>query len=123
MGALVVGALSIIGVPPTGGFFSKWYLISGGIAAGHYGFVIALLFSSLVNVVIFFRIFEIAYFEPFDDPHIAGHMDEEGKIYNDAPLGMLVPLMIVAVGLIVLGIFTDTIVTKVIQFAIPGEIS
>ncbi|MEE8416489.1 MAG: monovalent cation/H+ antiporter subunit D family protein [Desulfobacterales bacterium] len=123
MGAFVVGALSIIGVPPTGGFFSKWYLISGGIAAGHYGFVIALLFSSLVNVVLFFRIFEIGYFEPFDDPHISDRMDEEGKVFNDAPLGMLVPLMIVAAGLIVLGIYTDTIVTKVIQFAIPGEIS
>lgn len=123
MGAFVVGAFSLIGVPPTGGFFSKWYLISGGIAAGHYGFVIALLFSSLVNVVLFFRIFEISYFEPFDDPHIPDRMDEEEKVFNDAPLGMLVPLMIVAAGLIVLGIYTDTLVTKVIQFAIPGEIS
>ncbi|MDP6393971.1 MAG: monovalent cation/H+ antiporter subunit D family protein [Desulfobacterales bacterium] len=123
MGAFVVGALSIIGVPPTCGFFSKWYLITGGIAAGHYGFVAALLFSSLVNVVLFFRIFEIGYFEPFGDLHISGSMDEEEKTFDDAPLGMLVPLMIVAAGLIALGIYTDTLVTKVIQFAIPGGIS
>ncbi|MBW2154215.1 MAG: monovalent cation/H+ antiporter subunit D family protein, partial [Deltaproteobacteria bacterium] len=56
MAAFVVAALSIIGVPPTCGFFSKWYLISGGIAAGQYVFVVALLFSSLVNVVLFFRV-------------------------------------------------------------------
>ena len=55
----LVGALSIIGVPPTCGFFSKWYLISGSIQAGHYGFMVALLFSSLVNVVLFFRVIEI----------------------------------------------------------------
>ena len=45
MGAFVVGALSIIGVPPTCGFFSKWYLLSGAFQAGHYGFMAALLFN------------------------------------------------------------------------------
>ena len=34
MACLVTGALSIIGVPPTCGFFSKWYLITGGLGAG-----------------------------------------------------------------------------------------
>ena len=65
MAALAVGGLAIIGVPPTCGFFSKWYLISGAIEAGQYQFMAALIFSSLVNVVLFFRIFEIGYFEPF----------------------------------------------------------
>ncbi|MBW1835579.1 MAG: monovalent cation/H+ antiporter subunit D family protein [Deltaproteobacteria bacterium] len=117
MAAFVIGALSIIGVPPTCGFFSKWYLISGAIAAGHYGFVVALLFNSLVNVVLFFRIIEIGYFEPFADHHV-----KDDTQIMEAPLSMLVPLMVVAVGLIVLGIYTGDIVTHIIQFAIPAQI-
>jgi multicomponent Na+:H+ antiporter subunit D len=117
MAGFVVVALSIIGVPPTCGFFSKWYLITGGIAGGHYGFVAALLFSSLVNVVLFFRIIEIGFFEPFGDHHT--HDDSR----HEAPLSMLVPLWVVAIGLVVLGLFTGDIVTRLIQFAIPPTIA
>ncbi|MFH2067720.1 MAG: proton-conducting transporter membrane subunit [Pseudomonadota bacterium] len=121
MTAFVVAALSIIGVPPTCGFFSKWYLISGGIAAGHYGFIAALLFSSLVNAVLFFRMIEIGYFEPFSDHGAnSGHVPEVRM--DEAPVSMLVPLMITAAMLIVLGIFSGDIVTRAIQFAIPATI-
>jgi len=119
MGAFVVGALSIIGVPPTCGFFSKWYLISGGIAAGHYGFVVALLFSSLVNIVLFFRIIELGYFEPFSDHQGHNHHPEP---IDEAPLSMLVPLIIVAAGLVVVGMYTGDIVTRIIDFSIPAGI-
>ena len=119
MGAFIVGALSIIGVPPTCGFFSKWYLISGAIQAGHYGFMVALLFSSLVNVILFFRVIEIGFYEPFEDHH--GHGSQPVPI-AEAPLTMLVPLLIVAAGLIAVGIYTGDIVNHVIQFAIPKGI-
>jgi multicomponent Na+:H+ antiporter subunit D len=116
MGAFVVGALSIIGVPPTAGFFSKWYLISGAIQAGHYGFMAALLFSSLINVILFFRIIEIGYYESSADIHGNSHHSEP---IDEAPLSMLVPLLIVAVGLVVVGVYTKEIVTHIIEFAIP----
>lgn len=120
MAAFVIGAMSIIGVPPTCGFFSKWYLISGGIAAGHYGFVAALLFSSLVNVVLFFRIIEICYYEPFTDHH---HHEKEETSFDEAPAGMVIPLLMTAILLIVLGIYSGDIVTHIIAFAIPGGIT
>jgi multicomponent Na+:H+ antiporter subunit D len=116
MGAFVIGALSIIGVPPTCGFFSKWYLINGAIQAGHYGFMVALLFSSLVNVILFFRVIEISYYEPFSDHH--GH-EHHSEPMAEAPLTMLVPLLIVAAGLVLVGIYTGDIVNRIIQFAIP----
>ena len=119
MGAFVIGALSIIGVPPTCGFFSKWYLITGAIDAGHYGFMAALLFSSLVSVVLFFRVIEIGYYEPFGEHH--GHEQHAEKMV-EAPLTMLVPLLIVAFGLILMGMFTGDIVGRIIQFAIPVEL-
>jgi multicomponent Na+:H+ antiporter subunit D len=116
MGAFVIGALSIIGVPPTCGFFSKWYLINGAIQAGHYGFMVALLFSSLVNVILFFRVIEISYYEPLSDHH--GH-EHHSEPMAEAPLTMLVPLLIVSVGLVLVGIYTGDIVNQIIQFAIP----
>ena len=119
MGAFVIGAMSIIGVPPTCGFFSKWYLINGAIEAGHYGFMVALLFSSLINVVLFFRVIEIGYYEPFSDHH--GHGSHSESI-DEAPLSMLIPLLITAAGLVVVGLYTGDIVTQIIQFAIPKSI-
>ncbi|GAB6176319.1 monovalent cation/H+ antiporter subunit D family protein [Desulfobaculum senezii] len=124
MTAFVIAALAMIGVPPTCGFFSKWYLILGGLEANHYGFVAALILSSLMNVVMFFRIFEIAYFEPFAEGH--GHEHGHGPApqpIKDAPWSMVVPLLLVAVGLIVLGLYSGDIVTRVIDFAIPANIA
>ncbi|MDY6837098.1 MAG: proton-conducting transporter membrane subunit [Thermodesulfobacteriota bacterium] len=121
MGALVIGALSIIGVPPTCGFFSKWYLISGAIQASQYAFMVALLFSSLVNVVLFFRVIEICYYEPFSDDGAHGH-GPPSEPMAEAPLTMLVPLFIVAAGLVLVGIYTGDIVNKIIEFAIPQGI-
>lgn len=117
MGCFVTGALSIIGVPPTCGFFSKWYLISGAIQAGQWGFMAALIFSSLINVILFFRIVEISYYDDSHD-HQEGEPHRDG--IREAPLGMLIPLLVVCTGLILLGLSTGPIVSRIIYFAIPG---
>ena len=109
----------MIGVPPTCGFFSKWYLISGGIQAGQYAFVAALVFSSLINAVLFFRIIEIGYYEPFGADH--GHGSSPIRM-AEAPLTMVVPLLIVAGGLVVMGVYTGDIVTNIIEPIIPPAI-
>lgn len=120
MAALVVGGLSIIGVPPTCGFFSKWYLISGALTAGTYHFVVALLLSSLINVVLFFRIFEIGYFEPF--PGKDSHHGQKAMAINEAPLSMVAMLLLVSAGLIALGLFSSDMVTRIILPSIPAGV-
>lgn len=120
MMGFVIAALAVIGIPPTCGFFSKWYLITAGINAGQWAFVGALLFSSLTNAVLFFRIFEIAFFEPFATGH--GHHDH-GPTFSEAPLTMVVPLIVAAISLIALGLYSGDIVTKLIQLAIPAGIA
>ncbi len=120
MAALVLGALSIIGVPPTCGFFSKWYLILGAIHAGQYAFMIALLFSSLINVILFFRVFEIGLFERAA-PRIGHH--GHGAAVQEAPAVMVVTTMAVALGLVAAGLLTNWIVTSVIEPAIPLTLS
>jgi len=116
MVAFVVGALSIIGVPPTCGFFSKWYLIKGGLAAGNYGFVVALIFSSLVNVILFFRIIEIGYFQT--QPHGApvNHQAPAARGIREAPALMVAVTLVSATTLIVLGLATETLVNNLIRF-------
>lgn len=113
----VVGGLAMIGVPPFCGFFSKWYLISGGVAAGQWGFVAALLFSSLVNAILFFRLLEIGFF---------GECDEVGRAIPtrpvamaEAPLTMLIPMVITAGLLLVVGLYSKEIVTNLILRVIP----
>jgi multicomponent Na+:H+ antiporter subunit D len=116
MAAFTVGALSMIGVPPTAGFFSKWYLILGAIDGGSYHYMAALLISSLVNAILFFRVIEIAYFEPRVDHH-AGHGPD--ITISEAPFSMLAPLLIVAICLIIIGVYSGAIVTNIIQYSVP----
>ena len=121
MAAFTVGALSMIGVPPTAGFFSKWYLILGAIDARQWGFMAALLFSSLANAVLFFRIIEVAYYEPMSEHH--GH-HEHGTGHEihveEAPMSMLVPLVGVAASLLVVGVYTREIILNIVRHAVPA---
>ena len=114
----LVGGFSIIGIPPTCGFFSKWYLITGGIEANQWLFVVSLLFSSLVNCIIFFRIIEVGYFPKFNSEKKENH-NEKIKI-NEAPLTMLVPMVITACSLIVIGLYTNEIISVLISWTIPA---
>ncbi len=118
MAAFTLGAFAMIGVPPTCGFFSKWYLILGGIDAGHWEFVIALLASSLINVVLFFRVIELAYFGSLVDGQHHQHSSSERK---EAPWWMLKPLVLTAVLLIVVGLSTGPLVDNIISLIIPAS--
>ena len=125
MGCLVVAALSIIGVPPTCGFFSKWYLLTGAMTAGYYGFAAALIFSSLISVILFFRVFEIAFFEPWpahESGHGGGHAANHAHPLRiqiaEAPLNMVIPLLLVAAGLVVIGLYTGNLIGFISQ-ALP----
>ncbi len=111
MAAFTVGAFSMIGIPPTAGFFSKWYLILGGIEAGHWEYVVALLFSSLINAILFFRIIAIAYFRKEGD-HARLQREE-------APLIMQGPLILTAATLIVIGLGSGPLVRGIIKLALP----
>jgi len=117
MAAFTLGAFAMIGVPPTCGFFSKWYLILGGIDGGHWEFVIALVISSLINVVLFFRIIELAYFGSLADGEHHEHADAECR---EAPWWMLKPLVLTAILLIVVGLSTGPLIDNIISLVIPA---
>jgi multicomponent Na+:H+ antiporter subunit D len=119
MGAFILGALSMIGVPPTCGFFSKWYLLSGAYQSGDYAFGVALLLSSLINAVLFIRIVETAFFSATSDEEPDPHSHQE-TCYADSPPSMLLPLWASALALLAMGLYSSEIVTRWIQPVIPG---
>ncbi len=128
---LVIGAASIIGIPPTCGFFSKFYLIQGAAQAGAWVFVAALLIASLVAAVMFFKMLEIAFFgdlKALEQESAGGHghgsHDGHGAqpavARHEAPLSMLIPMVITAASLIMLGLYTKEVVNYFIGWSIPA---
>jgi len=113
MAAFTIAALSIIGIPPTCGFFSKWYLILGAIDAQKWIFAAVLVASSLLAAVVFFRVIENVYFEGSRGQGV------KGSVFDEAPMSMLVPIYIMVAGIMLLGVFSGKIISTVIQFAVP----
>ena len=95
MAAMVVGGLSLIGVPLTVGFITKWYLVQGALELDRWPVAVVVLGSGLLALIYFWRLVEAAYFRP--PPADAGDVKE-------APLSMLVPLWLLAVGCLYFGI-------------------
>jgi len=119
MAVLVITGLSVIGIPPTCGFFSKWYLVLGAIDAKQWIFVAVLLISSLINVVLFFRVIEHAYLEPREEEGVH-ETGGEAVAVEEAPFSLLMPILIAGAGILSLGILSGKIIASVIQFAVPA---
>ena len=90
MTAFFIGALSIIGMPPCGGFLSKWYLVLGALEADKIAILVVLLFSSLLNASYFMPVVYRAFFCPSEEALFEARVQE-------APLCCVVPLVITAV--------------------------
>jgi len=63
MTAFTIASLSLIGIPGTVGFISKWYIITGAIEKGWWWLVISIALSSLLALIYVGRIIEIAWFQ------------------------------------------------------------
>ena len=61
MASFTVAAISMVGLPPLAGFFSKWYLVLGTVENSNWIFLAVILVSSLLNAVYFFKIIEKMY--------------------------------------------------------------
>ncbi|MBW2264932.1 MAG: monovalent cation/H+ antiporter subunit D family protein [Deltaproteobacteria bacterium] len=98
MTAFFIAALSITGVPPCGGFWSKWYLLLGSLEAHQMAIVVVLLFSSLLNAAYFMPIVYKAFFCRPEEAQF------ENK-FKEAPPFCVVPLVITAVISVILLIY------------------
>jgi len=90
--AFLIGSLSIIGLPPFGGAWSKWYLFLGALDANQTAMVIVLVISSLLNIAYLLPIPVNALFR--SPPQKDGKGSDAG--IKEAPLACLIPLCITA---------------------------
>ncbi len=94
MTAFSIGALSMIGVPPTGGFVSKWYILAGAFEGNNLVAIFTIITSTVLNAAYFLPILYLAWFE---------REDNGGPEHGEAPLAAVVALCITA--LLTLGFF------------------
>jgi multicomponent Na+:H+ antiporter subunit D len=110
--AFAIAALAMVGIPPTNGFFSKWYLILGAIDAGQWVVVGLIIASGLLTGVYFFRMIARIFTNP--EKGDAVHADA-----RELPLSQLAPIVVLALGLVALGLFNSWIVDNVLRQALP----
>jgi multicomponent Na+:H+ antiporter subunit D len=93
--AFTIGTIGMIGILPINGFISKWYIMGGSLDAGMPIFILILISSALLNAAYFIPIITAAFFKKGDFEPVKG---------VEAPLTMLLPIVILSVICIVVGI-------------------
>jgi len=105
-GSFAIAAMGVAGTPPVCGFISKWYLAMGSLEAKEAVFLFVLLISAILDIAYFFPIIFNAFFKtPKED--VKPNFDE-------APMRMVVPLMITAIVSLILGIFPNAFLISLI---------
>ncbi len=98
--AFLIAAISIIGLPPGGGSWSKWLLALGAAETGQTVLIATLMISSLLN---------IAYLVPIPIHAFMVPAGQQPQSFSEGPMMCVVPLCITAVGSVVLFFFANSI--------------
>ncbi|MBU3113544.1 proton-conducting transporter transmembrane domain-containing protein [Clostridium lacusfryxellense] len=106
MGCFAIASISLIGIPPTNGFVSKWYLAQGGLTSGKMIFPAILLLSALLTALYLLPIITEAFFKKGDD-----------IIVKDAPIKMLIPIVLITVIVVLLGLFPNMVIPFIQEIA------
>ena len=115
-----IAAFSMIGIPPTCGFFSKLYLILGAIDAGDWVLVGLVLFSSTLALAYFGNVIRYMYLPSGDVvPAEAMASAPAELVRQEAPWSMLVPMLVFAAAILLLGLFNGEVIDNFIDPAIP----
>lgn len=114
--AIVIGGLSLIGVPGTAGFISKWYLVLAAIEQQNWLIVAVILLGSLLAVIYVWKIIEVLYFKLADD-------NQAVVTTKEAPLSLLLPTWILVMANLYFGFATELTVgtaEQAVQLLLPG---
>ncbi len=105
--SMTIALLSLAGIPPTAGFFGKYYVFNAALETGHYWLVIIGILASLVGVYYYFRIIIAMYFKPATN-----------EIAITATNSHQALLFVTAVIILVLGLMPDLI----LEIGVPGQL-
>ncbi|MBT8083227.1 MAG: monovalent cation/H+ antiporter subunit D family protein [Gammaproteobacteria bacterium] len=103
MTAFTIGALSMIGVPPTAGFVSKWYILAGAFEADNYVAIATIIASTALNAAYFLPIIFMAWFLEEDAA--------PAKEHGEAPFAAVLALMITALLTLAFFFFNGPVLT------------
>ena len=106
MFAFLIGSLSIIGLPPFAGAWSKWYLFLGAMDAKQFFAAGVLVISSLLNIAYLLPIVVNAFFLPTEG-------SEAGSGIKEAPAACVLPLLLTAAGCLILFLYSDPLLNLV----------
>jgi multicomponent Na+:H+ antiporter subunit D len=115
LSAFAIGGLSLIGVPLTAGFISKWYLIVAALELGWWWLALALLATSLIAVMYVWKVVEAAWFR---------ELPEANRDVREAPLSLLIPVWVLVAANIWFGIDTRWsagLATKAANWLLGGQ--
>jgi multicomponent Na+:H+ antiporter subunit D len=106
MTAFAIGALSMIGLPPTAGFVSKWYIIQGAMSSENFVALSVVILSTLLNAGYFLPIIYAAFFK---QPEAKGAHEHGGHHHNhgEAPLPIVIAIASTATLTILMFFFPD----------------
>jgi len=108
MGCFAIASISLVGIPPTNGFVSKWYLAQGGLNAGKWIFPVILLLSALLTALYLLPIITEAFFRKGENEVVS---------VKEAPMKMLIPIVSITVIVVFLGLFPNEVIAFVERIA------
>lgn len=103
MAAFTIGALSMIGIPPTAGFLGKWYILSAAMEVKDWFVLFVIFFSTLLNTAYFIPIVYRAFMKDEDVPPEHEH--------GEAPWLVVLALSLTALGTMSLFFFPQVPLT------------
>ncbi|WP_100656789.1 monovalent cation/H+ antiporter subunit D family protein [Alteromonas flava] len=104
--ALAIAGLSLIGMPGTVGFISKWYLISGALEVGRWYVVLVVLAGSVLAILYVWKMIESLYFARAEKPHVH-HVTPGTEDVAHTPASMSIALWLAVIACIYFGLDTD----------------
>ena len=100
MAAFTIGALSMIGVPPTGGFVSKWFILAGAFESDNYVAIFTIILSTVLNAAYFLPVIFMAWFAT-ESPG--------GKAHGEAPWPAVLALSVTALATLMFFFFNQPV--------------
>lgn len=102
----VFGTLSIAGIPPFNGFWSKLFIIMGALAAGQ---------TAVATLAILVSVFTLGYFLIIQRKVFFGHLNEKWREIREAPAAMSVAVILLAAACLLTGVFFHSVTSGIVE--------
>ena len=106
MAGFALAALSMVGIPPLAGFWSKFYLVWAAVDVGNWVVAVVIALSSLLTLIYFVRLFEQIFVREPQEAVVEEATEPSGRVVGT--------VWVLAVAIVLVGVFTATLVGEVI---------